>query len=435
MNALTTPLVLTLLGATAFWALTAPREKARSRAIYVSVVMLALIPTFGPERLVSVAPLLTSGVLLLLAIARDRRGLRITWGLAGIWAFILLHAASQMDYGGISSKAQFLTQAIFFCLLASACSTRGDGARPVFSALLTLLPLQFVVAILEQTRVIGAVWTRDATEQYSNIALRTNELVPKLIGRSMGTFAHPILLGTFAAATAVLCLIVAFRTRRLVHYAAAAIAIATIALSGTRSAATAAIAALALYVILVPGRARILRVLLGVTSIILVFNSRLLDSVLNSEVQTSASYLHRTRVLSSVPNLLSRDDATVIFGSGLSSIDALFTQGVVAGFSTFRFFDNQYVRLLALSGLTALILFAVIALRALLVGNSASRLVLVLVLVMMASFDTLTWSFSFALTIIALAGPITLPTEMHSPRKQAASRGEHPEPHRVETSP
>lgn len=410
MNQLMTPIALAITAVLFLWALLAHRDRSLSRAIFTTVITLAIIPTFGPAPLVVSVPVVASSAILLLAISRSPGSLRITWGILGIWAFVIVVALSHMDFAKMLSSGLVVAQAFTYCVLAAACAKLPSaGAHPVFSALLILLPVQLLLAVAEQLRVIPAVWARDQSAEYHDITLRTNELVPQLIGRSTGTFAHPILLGTFAAVTAVLCVLVAFRTRRAVYFFAAAAALTTLALSGTRSAAIAATVAIALYVVFTPGKARAFRVILGVAVLAIVLNGQLLDRIVTAEVQSSASYQHRIRILSSVPSLLGRDDATVLFGSGATSVDQMFSEGVVVGYGTFRFFDNQYIRLLALSGLVALVLFAVVALRGVFIGNAASRAMLIVFLIMMASFDTLTWGFTYAQTIIALVGGIALP--------------------------
>lgn len=417
MNELMTPLTLFIAGIASLWVVLAPREKVLNRAIFVAVIMFALIPTFGPASWVAAVPVAMSTIVVAFALARDPRPVRITWGLVAICAFIMVNGAAQFQSENLASIGLILAQILCFSLIAAACSVRpSDSGHPVFSALLVLLPLELVIAALEQARLVPVIWARDETAQYRDITLRFNELAPSLLGRSMGTFAHPILLGSFAALMTVLCLIVAFRTRLLRYYAAAAAATLTVILSGTRSAAVAVIVAVLLYLMLAPGKAQVVRSILGTLTVtVVLLNTQLIDRLLNADVQSSASYLHRTRILSSVPNLLARDDLALFFGSGAGSIDALFSQGVVTGFSTFRFFDNQYVRLLALSGVVSLVLFAGVVIRGLIIGNRASRVVLVVILIMMASFDTLTWGFAYLFTIIAVCGAVSLPQRPETP--------------------
>lgn len=410
MTTITALLVVTVTVSTAILSLLAPRDKAVSRAIASAVILFAAIPTFGPPSLIAAIPVVESIALIGTALLRQRRPFRFTWGLFAIAGFVVAIGVAQIRSDSLPSNGLILAQVVCFILVAAACSSDSAKAgRQVFVTLMVLLPIEFVIASLEQARIIPAVWSRDQSAQYHNILLRINELAPFLAGRSMGTFAHPILLGFFAAIATTLCLIVAMRTRRVRYLAPAALGVLTLALSGTRSAAAATAIALVLYMMLTPGRMRSLRILVGATAIVLAYNTELLGNIFSAEVVTSASYLHRTLIISSVPNLLERDEFSVLFGSGAGSIEKLFSDGVMSGLPGFHFFDNQYVRLLALSGVLSLVLFACVAIRGLVRGNRASRVVLCVVLVMMTSFDSLTWGISYLFTIIAVSGAIPVP--------------------------
>ncbi|MGH8009940.1 MAG: O-antigen ligase family protein [Candidatus Binatia bacterium] len=271
--------------------------------------------------------------------------------------------------------------------------------------------------MLEQLRVIPYVWARSDTETYTDIRQRTNELAEFLPGRSMGTFGHPILLGTFAAVALILSIVIVTSSRRWTYLFIAALAASTILMSGTRSAAAAATVAITCLIVFQKGRFLLLRLLVGGTlAVLLLFYEQIIASVFNAEVIESVSFTHRSRILSSLPALLDRNDFAFIFGSGAGSIDQLFSDGIVSGYGTFRFFDNQYVRLVALSGIVGLMLFAIAAVRALWKGSRASRAMLVTLLVMMASFDTLTWDFTLVLTVIPLAAGVLVPHEKRSLR-------------------
>lgn len=413
MNATVIAIVI-IAGFLALWAVTASRDKLLPRAMAVSVILFVIIPTYGPPRAISAIPIVISVVLLCLALIRQDTRRSHGSGVLLAMAFITFHAITQVFNDSILSLGLIAAQALAFCLSAVAASRLGAmDSGAIVKTIAILVPIQALVAALEQLRLIPYIWARNNSATYTDIAQRPNEILEWLPGRSMGTFAHPILLGSFAAVALVLCVVAAATTRRWSWLLLGCLAAGTLLLSGTRSAAAGALVALTLWLVLRRGNLLVLRLAVGIVLVVVALNlDQLTSSIFSTEVIASTSYVHRTRVLSSIPSILARDDVAVLFGSGAGSVEQLFADGVVTGASGFRFFDNQYIRLLALSGLVGLLLFIAAAFRGLRRGNEASRAVFVVILVMMASFDTLTWNFSAFLTAILLAGALPIGTKL-----------------------
>ncbi len=426
-------LAIALAGISAFWALVAPRHAATGRAAAAAIIVLAMVPWYGPNRmLVGVVYL---GVLGVLALALMRQGtgaqavpfaaaaLIISTGISEAWGF------------GAETFALIAVQSICLILAAIAfrVSGRNNDATPV-RAYLFLIPIEFVLAVLEQLRIIGPVWLREETALYQNIAVRVNGLLPDLTGRSIGTFSHPILLGVFAAAGLVLAIVSFVRSgRRAASAVLVLLAGTTLVLSGTRSAAAAAVAAIAVMFALAPGRMRPLRILFGlIVSVAAVFSNQILPRLGLADVEDSVSYVHRTEVLRSIPDLLRRPFENVLFGSGSSSVTELFAMRIVQGYGDYEFFDNQYVRTLAIAGIVGLGLLLLAILRGWMLGNMTSRALLVTSVVMMASFDALTWTFSFLVLVMGISGSLATstrkkPTSPENPKVQStmlSSRGQ-----------
>ncbi len=429
---------LIISGVLTLWGLVAPQEKALPRAMGVTVSLYILIPSFGPPRMITAIPLLASILLFGLAMLRTPAPQVRHTGTLLIVVFVVFYSATWISNDSIQSLGLIAARVLSLVLVAIAAVRLRNQEQPAaIIAILAFVPVEAVLTLLEQAKIVPYVWARDETSTYLDIANRQNELAAFLPGRSMGTFAHPILLGTYAAVAVVLCILAFAATRRPGYLLLAVTAAGTLVLSGTRSAAAAAIVAIVLWLLLRPGRQLLLKTLLCVGVAIAALNfDTVMAKLFNSTIVGSVSYVHRTRVLSSVPNLLARDDLTWLFGSGAGRIQGLFDTGVVSGYGTYLFFDNMYVCLLAVSGVVGLALFAAVAIRALFIGDGTSRIILILILVMMASFDTLTWNFSFLLTVLALGSGLALPGRKARPATPTGA-ADLPEPttrHRAHAS-
>ena len=421
--------ILAVAALSSLWAVLAPRDKALPRAMSITIVLFVLIPTFGPSRAVSAVPVILS--IALLGIAMVRQDTRRLHARNVLWTviFVAFHASTQIFNDSLLSLGLIGAQALGLCLAAAAASRLAAmGSTAILTTIGVLVPLEALIALLEQMRAIPYVWARSLTATYTDIGFRNNEIASWLPGRSMGTFAHPILLGTFAAIAFVLCVVAFAGTRRWRWLLLAVVAAGTLSLSGTRSAAAGALVALTLWLVFRRGSLLGLRIGAGLILVLIAVNlDQLTSSLFNSEVRNSTSYIHRTRVLSSIPAILDRDGLTFLFGSGAGSVEDLFSSGIVQGSSGYMFFDNQYVRLIALSGIVGLTLFFIAAARGFRVGNEASRAALVVVLVLMASFDTLTWNFSALMSAIFLSGAVpirktTAPADSTQPQDSRAGR-------------
>jgi hypothetical protein len=183
----------------------------------------------------------------------------------------------------------------------------------------------------------------------------------------------------------------------------AAIGLVPLLLSGTRSAVVALLVALLVGFLtsLQKGWATVATVWFGLLGIIILMSGAV-DAILNPDVASSASFVHRTSVIESAARLIDRPLDQAVFGSGGSSIDELFASGVVQGFQGLFFFDNQWIRSLALSGLVGMAILGVMFVVGIKRSDDLRRLLLIQLLVMTFSFDVMTWPIAVLLVAIGV---------------------------------
>lgn len=380
------------------------------RAVVLAVLVLSLVPSYGPsaELVLGIHIALICVMVLALARAGSVRTLSDSRVRLSAFVFLAYMAASESVGAGIGHMATEWMRIVFIVLLCA--SVMKDDVRRDLTVLKTvawLLPVEAVIALMEQRASWANAWPRGEVA-FDDISRRSNELIPFLSGRSLGTFGHPILLGTFALVALVACIVLFRVTREKRYLVLLPLSVVVLGLSGTRSAAVAYVLIIALVFAAAPGRLRALRMaLVGLGAAVI--TSWNVVGILGFEgVEETSSYLHRSRILASIPRLLDRDIATTIFGSGGSSGGELFNSGTLSGYPGYYFFDNQYVRILAFAGLLGLVLLVLAVVRTLRTRDVASRLLVVALGVMMASYDVLTWDFSFAILALAISVPLGL---------------------------
>lgn len=397
------------------------RETAAARAVGGSVVLAALVPVMSVTDQVSSSTALLT-VVLLCATAQVRSGFRpasgTLWG-AGIFAlfggWLILRTVGQFSADSTILNIAMVSTAIAAAMIVP--HLRHADLRPLATVFLVLSLIVTVYAFCEQLRVVDTAWSLRQSSLES-IDERANVLVPWLTGRSQASFGHPIPFAVFLSVATLVLLHTAIETRRWRFALGAAVSLAGLSLSGTRSAIVALLVALLTYLVANVRWRRLLALtaLTGVLSIgaLLTDLPKLLS--LDDSFGSSVSFVHRTLVADSWSSLWSQPDARLWIGAGAGGTAELFRSGVVRGARNLIYFDNMYISLFALFGLTALVLLAGVFLWALR-GGALAMSTTAFLAVMGFSFDEQQWQIS----LILLAFSALMPRSFGSlSRRQSA---------------
>ncbi|MGY3128163.1 hypothetical protein ACVWW9_001662 [Agrococcus sp. UYP33] len=398
-------------------------------ALSAIVILAAMIPRFGPsdEHLVVLtAGSAAIGVIAVLRRAPGEAGQYVALNRLLV-AYLVYSSAIAIVFltpSAAALRAVTTVALILVVVLARRTSVASTDYFPVLLACLVLAEVAFGVS--EAFLGADAVWPRpDGSDRLEG---RVNHIAPWLAGRVLGTFAGPIPYGTVAgvAFLAALWMVIERGRRRFIWVLA--IAAFGLLLSGTRSAILAVVLIVVMWLLVRSSASRPLIVcvgLLGGAALLLLSDVGALFGL--QGFTDSTSYEHRTQILGSITDVLTKQDPlAVIFGNGDNARDLL-VNGTITTTTGVTVFDNQLVRELAASGVigtTLLIAGMVMALRR---GNGLSRMVVVFVGLMFLSFDALTWQSVSVLFLIACASPLAVKPNLdaatatsHMPRPRAA---------------
>lgn len=406
-------------------------DKVIRRTLLAVTVAMVFIPTFGPPPEYVIAFNGVYAVALALALARSPRAdvAQRRFMLLPSLFVVFMAINESIGAGTGHTLGQWVLAVLLLLFGAVAIRDHAGGRLTIFKVLAWSLPIQLVMASAEQVLAGVNPWPK-GDENFDDIANRVNELFPVLEGRSVGTFGHPILLGTYAVLAFVACVFLYRHSRKRVYLLLACLTPLLLALSGTRNAAIAMAVVAALMFAFAPGRLRALRVVISLAAIGATSVINVLDLLGLSGIGTTTSYQHRSRIIGSIPRLLDRDPFDSVFGSGGSSGGTLFGSGIVQGVPGYYFFDNQYVRVLAFAGVVGVLFLALALVVGLIKNDNAGRLVLIAMMVMSASYDVLTWNFSYLFLFLGMAVPLgglaAKPGSSTAPRPDARQRAENP---------
>ncbi|APF35091.1 hypothetical protein [Microbacterium paludicola] len=225
--------------------------------------------------------------------------------------------------------------------------------------------------------------------------------------RVQGTTGHPIPYSTLIA-LATMTIIATWATRR--RFGAwlllAMFAVALLA-SGTRSVLIALAIAFAYFFLIARGTDPAKKVRNYVLAVIIAVVAIAADLGLRTAAQdlvASGSFTNRAGALESIPRLLGRPLATVIFGSGFGSESDLFARGLLQQ-NGFNVVDNQVVTTLATQGVIGVALLIIIFALAFRDNDAVGRSLIIILAVMLFSFDYLRWPLMTVATMLILGMP------------------------------
>lgn len=426
--------ILALLGVAGTHAILAPAHAARSRALALTIASLVLVPSYGPPPELVIGLHLFTIAVMGVAFLRergDRAALSVSLPVVPV-VFVLYMATSESIGSGIGhivSEWLRVLMLLMLCLLALR-DHRADGVV-VMRTILWLVPVQFLIALAEQRTARANVWPR-GDAGFDAISERSNELATMLVGRSIGTMGHPILLGTFAVVALVACLGMYKSTDRKRYLLFVPLVAGILVLSGTRSAAVAMLLLVAVVFAFAAGRGRPLRIVLVIAAAVAIPLFDIPGLLGFAQVEQTSSYVHRSRILDSVPRLLDRQAVDVVFGTGGSSGEDLFGAGIMAGYPGYYFFDNQYIRILAFAGVVGLVILVASLIVGAIRTDRFGRLVLSAMVILLASYDVLTWDFSYVCLVLAMMVPWGRSREGRP--RTTPTRGRRPQPQSSRTS-
>ncbi|EIC07906.1 hypothetical protein OR221_1897 [Microbacterium laevaniformans OR221] len=219
----------------------------------------------------------------------------------------------------------------------------------------------------------------------------------------MGSFAQPIPLGIFAAATGVVSFALYLVARRASYLYGACVSAFVLVLSGTRSAVLAMLVATA-YILLRSFRMSRLPLYALVTIAILGFVIAIdLPSALGlGGIQSTASYTHRAATIMSIGEALSEPFGSVFFGHGYENVVGLFASGTIGGTDQITVPDNEYFRTFLGAGFVGFALLLGSVIRSLRHAAASSGALVVVVAISLFTFDGLGWNSVATLFYFAL---------------------------------
>lgn len=373
-------------------------------AVGASLWILSLAPTFGaPTATINVAALVCV-VLLFAAIVLRRSEQR------SVGRFLLLVALLTAVFLGtvfspfVDEGEQLLTFAraaavIFTLALAVRRIPTGDIAL-LFGWVISLGVFQSVLAVAQKISGWPPAWGYLGDTSLARVG--ANPIWVEPIGRAVGTMAHPIPLATTVGVALILAVGTSASRPRMVNALLLVALLMGLAASGTRSAIIGVMAAAFVGLF----RTRVVRAqpLLGVAIIAGTIAVALLTQpdAIAETLQLdggSVSLIHRLDSWSILPVLLAIGGPTAVVGLGWGAVDYLTMYGLLQS-STLTAIDNSVVSTVALGGITALALLALLVASSLWKVPPAARACLVFLIVMMVSFDLLLWLAPFAMLAV-----------------------------------
>lgn len=251
-----------------------------------------------------------------------------------------------------------------------------------------------------------------------NAYVLVNTLLPGGLERVQGTLGHPIPYGVVLCVAFVVTITARRRVPGPVRVLVGSALVAGMLLSGSRSIVLAAVLAVAVLIVSATegrGVVRAAAALLGVVVVVVVFVDEL--GVASDRFLSSGSYENRAGTLRSVPRLLGRPFAEVLFGSGVGTVERLYDEGLFPQ-DGFWVLDNQLVTTLATQGVIGVALMIAVLVVALTTRDPLARALCAVFVGMLVTFDYVFWP---SMTVLA-AGATAL-----------AGRPTGPDPHRPES--
>ncbi len=370
-----------------------------------AITLAVLVPSHSPPHSVTVSSIAGVTVLLVAAVVKNYRVLRVCRPPMTLILFLTYSAAVWLR---AENKNGLLNVGIQGALVLMALLTAAGThlhRRVLIYALLGAIFAQFALAYSEEFLRLPALWPRpDGSDVLTS---RLNPLATALPGRAMGSTSQPIPLGMLSGMALISALWVAFRTRRWILPLVAAISAAvTIVFSGTRSALVGCLLAGLVLLLLTARVSRIPRYLAALPVVVILYLAVDLPGLLGfGDFQGTESYSHRTSVLQSAEALFNRSPMAVLWGSGYDSIGTLLGSGV-AGTDGILVFDQEFFRTATAGGLTGGVLLVLAIFSGFKKGDTLARMLLAYVSFFLLVFDGLSWFLSASLLVLCASGPL-----------------------------
>lgn len=348
-------------------------------------------------------------LLLTVAVVRLRRPARtdavamilLLAYLAGTW---YATSGSMIEGAGFQLLMHAVTLLAFVVFGSDA---NPDERRVIYRTLVVVAVLESLYALYEFATQPDVLWASPVPEAMASGGPRLPHEVLDGAVRSQGTFGHPLLLAFFLLAALAVALRADYK-RSINRTVVILILLAGLGASGSRSALVVAIALLAFTVgvkrfsfwrgVIVSG------IILAIAAASSFFTS---DTY--RRFTEGGSLSHRLETIDVADRLMNlRESTQVWFGDGWYSIESLAARGLLQS-DGFVAIDNQWVALLAVSGVVGLAVWIILLLRAMRLADGPSRLALAAVVAMFFAFDALQFPATCAVAALLLGVAVRTP--------------------------
>jgi hypothetical protein len=386
-----------LLGAVALLLLV-PSRMIRGVAVGIAIFVITIGAENGATEVVWETSAMIASAILGLALIRSRA---IRSGGVRFWA-----VAAWLGYlavGILLTGSWSLTWMVIYfglaVLLAWVVSTVDPAElRLIYGFIAAAAAAQVALAIVEVTVLPEPIWG------YVGGA-RDNPFVNNELVRAQGTFGHPIPFAVFCGFSLIIAWSNPARWSQKWRLINISIALAGLALSGTRSAVLSIALGILVHVALNSSLTRWLRsvVLIGMVGVVL-FNIDIGISRIATELIESGSFTHRVGGLSSLPALMGRPPGEVWFGTGFGDVTQLYDRHLMQQVYM-RTVDNMLIYAIGTLGIVGLIALLALSVVTIVLADRTVRAILVMVFAMYFSFDLWTWVNMGALVCMFMALP------------------------------
>lgn len=343
--------------------------------------ILFMVPyPFPPGEYTSVATPLAVA-LLVIALLIPRTGTTRNhplWPLVFVLGFLSVLWVASQGQGGKKTGLILLTLLSLTGLLVGQRLTKED-IRALARALWYVCLVELAVNVGELMGAFDPIW---GIAQGDLLGSRPNPLLLDAVDRAQGTAGHPTLLALLYVITAFFSMAAMKERGKLRTYGQLALLACGLVASGTRATLLIMVAVGLAMLILeggVKGRTRLLAyvaLLVAVTPFVAGSLVQYFAEISNSTID-SGSYTHRISGFDATSRLVnSRPAVEALFGSGYD-VNDLFIRGLLQQ-DGFHVIDNQYVTVLAISGMAGLAFYVLLILGALKSGRGLPRAIVLL---------------------------------------------------------
>lgn len=352
----------------------------------------------GVLRLAVPVVLVAAGTLVLMR-TRLTPVARLVWPMAAYFVLSALATANRPDDNEWAAYAITITVAYAAVIFGTALLKMGLLKQAAVIVVVIALS-QSLLGLFEVQFLTEPLWRGARIADNGVSASLRNELIAS-IPRAQGTFGHPLPFAFMITLGAVL--VAKARIKVLPKFVLLGLLAAGVVVSGSRNAVLLYVGLVLVTLILPSIIVRVQLVLILVITAGILAAPFLIDQLLT--LTNSGSVVHRLGAIDSIGRLLNlRDMQQVFLGDGASSTPRLFGEGLLQR-DGFEAVDNQYVLLLAQSGILGLAVILGLFVAAFRRSSGVLRLMLLGAYAEAMIFDLLTWpSTAFILwALIAVA--------------------------------